>query len=163
MLGTPPLAAAILLLPALPVAVWVAWSDMKFMRIPNVAVMALATGFLIAGPFALPLADWGWRWVNLAVVLAVGFGLSTAGLLGAGDAKFAAAMAPFFAAGDVRFVLALFAAVLLASFVAHRAMRALPAFRSATADWVSWTHAKFPMGLSLSGTLILYLALAAIA
>lgn len=33
---------------ALPIAVWVAWSDMKFMRIPNKAVLALTAVFLVA-------------------------------------------------------------------------------------------------------------------
>lgn len=157
------MAALILLVPAVPVALWVAWSDMKFMRIPNTAVIALALGFLLFGPVALPLADWGWRWTHLAVVLALGFAVTAAGLAGAGDSKFAAAMAPFFAAGDLRFALALFAGTLLAAFAAHRLMRALPAFRSATADWASWTSPKFPMGLALAGTLVLYLAAAAAA
>ena len=160
--ATPALAAALLLAPALPVAIWVAWSDMKFMRIPNMAVLALTVGFLVVGPVALPLADWGWRWTHLAVVLVIGFVASSAGLFGAGDAKFAAAMAPYFALADLRLTLALFAATLLAAFAAHRGLRAVPAFRSATADWASWTHAKFPMGLALSGTLILYLVLAVI-
>jgi len=32
----------------------------------------------------------------------------------------------------------------------------IPAFRRATADWASWTHADFPMGLALSGTITFY-------
>lgn len=143
----------------LPVAIWVAWSDMKFMKIPNKAVLALAGVFAIVGLIALPLPEYGWRWVHLAVVLAIGFVLSMAGLMGAGDAKFGAAMAPFVALGDVRLFLGVFAASLLAAFAAHRLMRALPAFRNATADWASWTHAKFPMGLALSGALLIHLAL----
>jgi prepilin peptidase CpaA len=159
-LAMPGPAALWLLLPALPVAIWVAWSDMKFMRIPNAAVLALVLGFLVVGPIALPLADWGWRWTHLAVVLGIGFVAASLGLVGAGDAKFAAAMAPYVALADARFVLALFAATLLAAFAAHRGLRAVPAFRRATADWASWTNAKFPMGLALAGTLLLYLGLA---
>ncbi|MFN3616288.1 MAG: prepilin peptidase [Rubrimonas sp.] len=161
--GTPAAAALWLLVPAIPVGIWVAWSDMKAMRIPNMAVLALTLGFFVFGLIALPLADWGWRWLHLAVVLVIGFLLTIGGVMGAGDAKFAAAMAPFFAAGDLRLVLALFAAVLLAAFVSHRTLRAVPAFRRAAPDWASWTHAKFPMGLALTGTLIFYLALAAAA
>jgi prepilin peptidase CpaA len=161
--GTAPVAALMLLIPALPVAIWVAWSDMKFMRIPNTAVIALTLGFLVVGPLALPLGEWGWRWTHLAVILAIGFVATAAGTMGAGDAKFAAAMAPYVALTDLRLFLALFAATLLAAFVAHRLMRATPAFRRATPDWASWTHAKFPMGLALAGSLILYLAGAALA
>jgi prepilin peptidase CpaA len=140
-----------------PIAIWVAWSDLKFMRIPNKAVLALGAVFLLIGPLALPLADWGWRWLHLAVILGLGFAANAARLLGAGDAKFAAAMAPFLALDDLRFVLGLFCACLLAAFASHRALRALPVFRSATADWASWTHKDFPMGLALAGTLIFYL------
>ena len=66
-------------------------------------------------------------------------------------------MAPYFVTGDIRIILALFAACLLAAFVAHRIARSIPAVRSATPDWISWNHIKFPMGLALSGTLIFYL------
>lgn len=140
----------------LPVAVWVSWSDMKFMRIPNKAVMALAGVWLVAGPLIVPLPVWGWGWALGAMVLGAGFLISAAGLVGAGDAKFAAAMAPFFAGADPRLVLALFAACLLGAFAGHRLMGRVPAFRQATADWESWQRRDFPMGLALAGTLIFY-------
>jgi prepilin peptidase CpaA len=160
MLGTSAAAALWLLPPVVPVAIWVAWSDMKFMKIPNKAVLALVVVFAVAGLVAFAPADWAWRWTHLAVVLAIGFVMTAAGLVGAGDAKFAAAMAPFIALQDVPFFMALFASALLGAFAAHRAMRAVPAVRGATADWASWTHAKFPMGLALAGSLILYLVAA---
>ncbi|MDT8856995.1 prepilin peptidase [Paracoccaceae bacterium Fryx2] len=144
-----------------PIALWVAWSDMKFMRIPNKAVLALAAVYLVVGWLALPMQAWLWGWALGAIVLGVGFIANAARLVGAGDAKFAAAMAPFFVGADLRFVLALFSACLLGAFVGHRALRAVGPFRNATADWASWTHAKFPMGLALSGTILFYLAVAA--
>ena len=140
----------------LPIAIWVSWSDMKFMKIPNKAVLALALGFLVVGPLALPMDVWLWRWVQLAVVLAVGFVANAARLIGAGDAKFAAAMAPFFPLDDLRFVLALFAAAIIGAFVSHRTVRAIGPVRAMTSDWASWTHKDFPMGLALSGTLVFY-------
>ena len=141
----------------IPIAIWVAWSDMKFMKIPNKAVLALGAVFAVVGLLALPLPEYGWRWVQLAVVLAIGFALTIAGLVGAGDAKFAAAMAPFVALPDARAFIGIFAACLLAAFVAHRLMRAIPAVRAAAPDWASWTHKKFPMGLALSGALLIHL------
>ncbi len=140
----------------LPIALWVSWSDMKFMKIPNKAVMALTAVFAVVGLAALPFDVWAWRWTHLAVILTIGFVMSTAGMLGAGDAKFAAAMAPFFPLADASFVLALFAAAILAAFVGHRAARAIGPVRAATPDWLSWTHKDFPMGLALSGTLVIY-------
>ncbi len=154
--------AALAFLPfVLPLAVWVAWSDMKFMRIPNPSVVALTLVYALVGPLALPLDLWAWGWLNLAVVLAAGFVLNLAGAVGAGDAKFAAAMAPFVATGDLRLVLPLFAAVLLGAFAAHRGLGRVPAFRAAAADWASWQRHDFPMGLALAGTLVFYLVLAA--
>jgi len=97
------------------------------------------------------------------VVLVVGFLLSTCRLIGAGDAKFAAAMAPYLARGDLIFVMFLFASVLMGAFVTHRLARGIPAARRAAPDWESWTRRKdFPMGLALAGTLVFYLLLAAL-
>jgi prepilin peptidase CpaA len=140
----------------LPIAIWVAWSDMKFMKIPNKAVIALAAVYLIMGLAVFPLETYAWGWALGAIVLLVGFLASNMQMLGAGDAKFAAAMAPFFVTADLRMVLALFAACLVAAFACHRLMRAIPTVRRATPDWISWTHRKFPMGLALAGTLVFY-------
>lgn len=155
--------AALALLPfATAIAIWVSWSDMKFMKIPNKAGLAMLAVWLVVGLALvlfslLPLKLWLWGWALGACVLVAGFILNAAGAVGAGDAKFAAAMAPVFIHADVRFVLGLFAACLLGAFAAHRLVRLIPSFRTATADWLSWTHKDFPMGLALSGTLIFYL------
>lgn len=153
----PTSAALVFLVFALPIGVWVAWSDMKTMKIPNKAVMALALSYLATGLFVLPWQAFLWGLAYGAIVLVVGFLCNMARLLGAGDAKFAAAMAPFFTGADLRAVLALFAACLLGAFVGHRLLGRIKPFRTATADWISWTHKDFPMGLALSGTLIFYL------
>ncbi|WP_371037026.1 prepilin peptidase [Rhodosalinus sp. FB01] len=145
-----------------PVCLYVCWSDMRAMKIPNRAVLALLGIFLAVGLVALPLAEYPWRLVQLAVVLALGIVLNAAGVMGAGDAKFAAAAAPFIHPGDMRFLIALFAAVLLAAFVSHRLVRATPLRRLAP-DWESWPRGRdFPMGLALGGTLAAYLALGAV-
>lgn len=148
---------------ALPICIWVAWSDMRTMKIPNLAVIALVLVFLVVGPFVLPLSDMGWRLVQLLVVLVIGFVANMAGLVGAGDAKFAAAMAPFVPPADISFFLMLLAGVVLAAFVTHRAARATPMIRRVTAGWESWDRADFPMGLALGGGLAIYLAWAALA
>jgi prepilin peptidase CpaA len=151
-------ATALWFLPfVLPIAIWVSWSDMKFMKIPNRSVVALMAVFFAVGLVALPFDVWAWRWTHLVVVLVIGFVVNAFGLVGAGDAKFAAAMAPFFARDDLNFVLALLAAAIVGAFVSHRAARAIGPVRAMTADWASWTHRDFPMGLALSGTIVFYL------
>ena len=146
------------LLFALPIAIWVSWSDMKFMKIPNKSVIALAAVWVIVGFIVMPRQDWIWGFALLGIVLVVGFIANMVSLIGAGDAKFAAAMAPFFVQADWRYATGLFALCLLAAFVCHRVARRIPALKPMTTSWVSWTNKDFPMGLALSGTLIFYLA-----
>lgn len=154
----PPVRLALVFLPfVIPICIWVAWSDMKFMKIPNKAVLAMAALWPLLGWIAPPLHLWLWGFVLLAIVLVAGFLANIVGLFGAGDAKFAAAMAPVFVGGDIRLIAALYAACSLAAFAAHRAMKHIPAFRAATPDWKSWTSKKFPMGLALAGMLLFYL------
>ena len=156
------LPTALLFLPfALPVCAWVAWSDLTRMKIPNRAVLALFLIFLLIGPLVLPLDAYALRWVHLALVLAIGFGLTVAGLIGAGDAKFLAAMAPFIDARDVTLALSLTAAALVFSVAAHRAARSSTRVRAHVPHWESWERREFPMGVPLASALALYLVLLA--
>lgn len=147
------------LLPALPLCLYVCYTDLSSLRIRNHAVVALFAAFALIGPFVLPLDAYLWRYSHLALILVAGFALNAAGALGAGDAKFAAAAAPFVHLGDLRLMLALFAGCLLAGVAAHRGARALGAARLAP-GWASWTSgSRFPMGLPLAGALLFYLCL----
>jgi prepilin peptidase CpaA len=147
-----------LLPPVLPVALWIAYSDLKFMKITNNAVLILAGIFVVVGLIAFPMEEWLWRLAHLLIVLAIGFVASSLGLIGGGDAKYAAAIAPFVAYSDLRRALVLFGIMLLSALIIHKVAARIPAIRSRTPDWKSWTSGKdFPMGLALSGTLITYL------
>ncbi|UWP97479.1 A24 family peptidase [Aliiroseovarius crassostreae] len=154
--------AALWFLPfAAPICVWAAVSDLKRMKIPNKAVITLLAVYAVVGLIALPLEDYAWRYLHLLVVLVLGFVFNLAGAFGAGDAKFAAAMAPFITLPDVADFLFLFCATLLIGFALHRLARAIPAVRRKTPDWESWKRKDFPMGLCLGTSLTLYLALSA--
>ncbi|WP_244614929.1 prepilin peptidase [Pukyongiella litopenaei] len=156
-------AEARLFLPlVLPLCLIAAYTDLRALRIRNWTVVALAAVFVFLGPLALPWPDYGVRLAQLALVLVLGFILNAGGALGAGDAKFAAAAAPFIAPGDMRLLLAILAANLLAAIATHRLARATPLRRLAP-GWQSWGSGQsFPMGLSLGGTLALYLGLGAV-
>lgn len=145
-----------------PIALWVAWSDMKWMKIHNKAVLALLAVYLVVGLIALPLQGWAWGWAHFAVVLVSGFVLSSVGLLGAGDAKFATAMAPFIALGDLSLFLLLLGAVIIVSFLAHRLARRTALAQRLAPGWESWQRREFPLGLALGPSLLFYLALGAI-
>ncbi|SLN32675.1 Type IV leader peptidase family protein [Aquimixticola soesokkakensis] len=156
-----PASAALWFLPfAIVIGLWVAFNDMRAMKIPNLAVGALLVVYVVIGLIALPLDQYLWGYLHFVVVLAIGFVLNMARALGAGDAKFAAAMAPMVPMIDLPAVAVLFAACLLAAFATHRLARAIPIVRRVTPEWASWTHGKFPMGLALGPTLIFYLLLA---
>jgi prepilin peptidase CpaA len=151
--------------PVLPIAILIAYNDLKYMKIINNSLYVLGVVFLIAGLIALPFETYLWRLAQFLVVLIIGFGANALHLVGGGDAKYAAAIAPFVAYGDGRVVLMLFAAMLLAAFATHRLFGSIGSVRRLTAGWASWEAGKkkggkkFPMGLALSGTLIVYLVL----
>ena len=163
-LAATPLQGWVLGLLSLPICLWVAYTDLSQMKIRNQAVLALFGVFVVAGLFVVaPLTEYLWRYVQLAVVLAAGFVLSSVRALGAGDAKFAAAMAPFVAPGDYGAVLMLFAVLLIATWLLHRAARAVAPVRNLAPGWKSWSETKdFPMGITLAATQLTYLGLAAI-
>lgn len=163
---------------ALPICLYVALTDLREMRITNKAVTALFFVFVVIGPIALPWSDpwpvgnigpftvalplYAWQLLQLVVVLLIGMVLNMIGAVGAGDAKFAAAAAPFIAAGDIRLLIALFAATLLAAWSTHKIAKLSP-LRNLAPSWQSWTMGlEFPMGLALGGTLGLYLILGTI-
>lgn len=149
-------------LASLPICFWVILSDLRAMRIPNKAVLALVAVFVLVGVWVLPLPVLGMQLVNLVVVLLIGIMLNATGLFGAGDAKFAAAAAPFVMLADVSFMMMLLAVTLLAGFLTHRLAARSPLRRLAP-GWESWDRRKdFPMGLSLGSSLTIYLGLAAL-
>mgnify|MGYP003631641048 FL=1 len=155
-------AAAWLLIAALPISVFVAWNDMRVMKIPNLAVGALVIGFAIFGAIALPFSVYIWQWTHLVVVLLVGLVLNAAGVLGAGDAKFAAAAAPFILLGDLTLFAWIFTACTFTGFITHRIVMYSP-LRRLVPEWESWTAGRrFPMGLPLGMTLVFYLVFALI-
>ncbi|WP_417257952.1 A24 family peptidase [Celeribacter sp.] len=144
-----------------PVAFLSAFNDLKRMKLPNGLVLTLAAIYVVTAPFFLPFDQYLWGFAHGIIMYGVGIFLFMFAGVGAGDGKFAAAMSMFIPVADVMPVLMIFCAFLLGAFAAHRLLRATPAVRRATPDWVSWGHNKFPMGLALAGTLVTYFALAA--
>lgn len=155
--------AALVFLPlVLPICAWVIWSDLSTMRIRNKSVVALVLVYVAVGPFLFPLQTYLWQLGAGLAVLVLGIVLNAGGVLGAGDAKFAAAAAPYIAADDAGFVIRLFAATLLGAVATHRLARGTRLQRLAP-GWESWVSGrKFPMGLTLGATLGIYLIFKAI-
>ncbi|WP_245990105.1 prepilin peptidase [Tabrizicola piscis] len=157
-----PTGALILLVPVLPIAIWASVNDMKRMKIPNNAVLALAAVWPLLGWLAVATwTAWFWGFALMAIVLVAGYLLYTTGTFGAGDAKYTAAMAPIFVGADILWLLMLIAGCLLGALITHRIMRGIPAVRNMTPDWKSWTERRyFPLGFALSGIVVFYLVAA---
>lgn len=155
--------AALWYLPfVLPVCLYVAFTDLRDMKITNQAVMVLAGMFLILGLITLPLPEYGMRLVHMVGVLLIGIVLNAARAVGAGDAKFAAAAAPYIAPGDVILVLMIFCGTLLAAVITHRLAKYTP-LRTIAPHWQSWDRGwDFPMGLALGPAFAIYLSLGVI-
>jgi len=155
--------AAVWFLPfVLPLCLYAAYTDLASMRITNPTVLALGAVFLIIGPIALPLETYLWHLLAMVVTLIIGIFLNAVGAMGAGDAKFIAAGVPFIALGDLRLMMALFMATLLAAAVTHRGVKYTP-LRKLAPDWTTWDQTrKFPMGLALGPALAIYLILGAL-
>ena len=146
----------------LPICFYVAFTDLRDMRITNQTVLLLGGLFVVLGLIALPFPDYLWRLAQLVIILVLGIFLNAAGAVGAGDAKFTAAAAPYIALGDLRLLVVIFSANLLAAVATHRIAKYTPLRRLAP-NWTSWDKGwDFPMGLSLGGTLAIYIGLGAI-
>ncbi len=159
-MGGPDLATALWLLPvALPISIYVAWSDLRRMKIPNRAVYILAGSFVVLGFVALPLDTYMWRLTHLPVLLVIGMVLNALRVLGAGDAKFIAAASPYVAVGDFGLMCYILAGAFIGGYVTHRLAKNSP-LRALAPNWESWQSGKrFPMGFPLGMALVFYLAL----
>ena len=71
-MALPASAAWWFLLIAVPVGLWVAYTDLSRMKITNAAVVALFAGYAVLGLLALPLQTYLWGYAHLAVVLVIG-------------------------------------------------------------------------------------------
>lgn len=150
--------ALILLVLSFPIVIWCAWSDLKTMRIPNNANIALIAVFIVMGLILLPLPEFGIRLLQGVVVLAICFVLNALGLMGGGDAKLFAAIAPYIALADTGVYFLGLALLGLASVALHRLIRATPSLLKHVADWDSFDMRKtFPFGLPLATSLSCYL------
>lgn len=154
--------ALILIVPVLVIAIWAASSDLKRMKIPNKSVLAMAAVWPILGWLAVATwSAWLWGFALMAIVLVAGYLLYTTGAFGAGDAKYAASIAPLFVGGDIAWILLLIAACLIGALITHRILRSIPAVRRMTPDWLSWEQKRyFPLGFALSGMAVFYVVAA---
>ncbi len=145
-----------------PFALWSAWSDLKFMKIPNILVLLMTGSFIISGAILLPFDIFLWRLLGGFMILALGFLVFSLGGIGGGDAKFAAAMALFIDHNHIASFLLELSLFALLGVILHKVIGKLGFMNPITDNWESWRVEKtskvknFPLGLGMSAALIFY-------
>ncbi len=143
-----------------PLCIYVAWNDLRAMKIPTWSTDALALVFVVVGIFVLPFTEYLWRYAHFGVVLVIAILANAMGAMGAGDSKFLASAAPFVALDDAGFILMLLGAGMLAGVIIHRAAKSIGPVRNLVPHWESWHQGRrFPMGFPMAAILIVYLAI----
>lgn len=143
-----------------PLCLYVAWNDLRAMKIPTWSTDALAIVFVVVGIFVMPFSEYLWRYAHFGVVLVIAILLNAIGAMGAGDSKFLASAAPFVALDDLGFMFTLLGTGMFVGYFIHRAARAIGPIRNLVPEWESWHQGKrFPLGFPMGAVLIIYLAL----
>lgn len=146
---------------ATPIGLATAYFDLRTMEIPNWLSGGAAVVFLAFVFAALPFDEALSRLLGGLLVLVACFALFAAKVMGGGDAKAAAAFAPMIAAIDGPFVLLLLSATALIGMAVVILLRRT-IFADASGGWAVWSaRGRFPYGVALGATLIIYLALVA--
>ena len=155
--------ALVLLLIAAPFSVYAALSDLRSMKIYNKTNLGLFIGFVVAGVFLFPMEQYGLRLSQAAVMFVAGMIMTSFGMMGGGDSKFIAAMAPYIAFQDALGFLFLLSVLSLVTVAVHRGIGAIKPLQPSLAGWRSWSaeRRKFPFGVTLGTSLVVYLALKA--
>jgi prepilin peptidase CpaA len=157
-LSTPALAVAFAAIT--PLMLYVIYSDLKTMKIPNKAVLAVFAVFLATASWGLPFDTFLWRLLAGLIAFVIGYFvyMASGGNIGGGDVKLLAALVPFVPLDGVLFVLGVFALSSLALILFHQAVRI--GFRKRTTGWKTFDQAVYvPLGVALGFTMILFLGM----
>lgn len=145
------------LITAGPIALFVIWDDLAHLKIRNVSVMASLICFVVVGFIVLPWQVVLWQLGYGFAALFVTFTLFTMRIMGGGDAKYIAAITPFFAWPDWALILMLFCGITITALITHKLAKMI-GFPRLTPHWASWTSGnRFPLGFPLGALLLAYL------
>lgn len=148
----------LILLPML----YAAWSDLRFMSIPNEVSLLLLGLFVVSAPFLVGLPDMGGRMIIAVVLLVIGIMLNALRLIGGGDVKLLSAGILFVdpSIDHVSLFFQVLGMMSLSGVIVHRGLAYLPPVSKAVPEWSSWgERGKFPFGLSIAASVIFYLGL----
>jgi prepilin peptidase CpaA len=151
--------AIVFLIITFPFCIYATWTDLKFLKIPNIVPIGLVIMFILTGPIVLPLGEYGLRLFYGVIAFLISLVLFAIRVAPGGDLKFTTAIIPYVATTE------------LLSFAMFVSLAALTAVFThlvfgwvglAPKDWASWQKGgwrrRFPVGYALSGGLLTYLA-----
>ena len=130
-----------------PLLIYAAYSDLRYMRIPDFISIALVVLFAFTILIQFPI-DIGARIAVASGIFAIGYAGFSLRLIGGGDVKFLSALALFVPRSELTVFANLFSASLLVGiFLICVAQRS----RLANVGWKSFSaRGRFPMGLSIA-------------
>lgn len=153
-----PIAAAAVI----PALVYVVWTDLKTMRIPNVACLVIFLAFLPTGLAGLDIETFGWRLAHTAIAFFLGYAIFslTSGAIGGGDLKLGIALVPYVPGVYLPLLAQLYivmSVLTLLVFLGLRAgLRGRTQLAAIEASSTSFMKLPFPFALVLSSTFIAY-------
>jgi len=131
-----------------PVLVACAYSDLRYMRIPNKLVLMLAVFFVITSPM-LTLPEIGWRIAVSAIVFGISAIAFSLRMLGGGDVKMLAALLLFIPSTTLTTFGYIFSSSMLTGLLVSTTLQ-----NAAWAESLGWASVKakgrFPMGISIA-------------
>ncbi|MDW4550600.1 prepilin peptidase [Defluviimonas sp. D31] len=131
-----------------PLLVWMAYGDLRFLRIPNLLCIAMVAVFAVAVLVAPP-PDLVARLVVAGAIFGLGFVTFCLGLFGGGDVKALSALMLFVPAATLPLFCMVFSASMMIGIAFVLGLRAIPA--TGALDWASMERSrKFPMGVSIA-------------
>ena len=151
--------ALIFLIITFPFCIYATWTDLKFLKIPNIVPLGLLLIFILVGPLVLPFGEYGLRLLYGLIALCISLVLFSIRIAPGGDLKFTTALIPYVATTEL-ISFAMF--VSLAAFMAVFTHLVFGWVGLAPKDWASWQGGgwkrRFPVGYALSGGILTYLA-----
>ena len=131
---------------AVPILLWIAWTDFSIMRIRNSAVLLAVGVFVLTAPL-LGLHEAGLRLLAGTVVFAAGFVFFALRMVGGGDVKMAGALMLLVPSGTYALFGTVFSAAMMLAILAIVALRASPALRRSGPVSLR-ARGTFPMGVA---------------
>lgn len=141
---------------AVPILVWIAWTDFRFMRIRNRAVLLAVAVFVVTVP-VIGIEEAAWRLLAAAIVFGIGVLLFAFRILGGGDVKMAGALLLLVPTGTYTLFGYVFAFATLVAILFMLSLRAIPALRRSGPVSLR-ARGTMPMGLAFGLCGLLHLA-----